>query len=80
MEGASIELIYVPLEGTILMLDDDGDYRTLTCVQGNGCTGCEFKRAAGKPQHPFCNAVACGDFERVDDNDVIFQEMKDKNQ
>lgn len=75
------EKIYVPLEGTIDLLTEDGIVH-LTCVEtyvtGNGCTGCYMKRGPGKPQHPFCNAIACGDFERLDEKDVIFQVIKSK--
>lgn len=79
MDGS--ELIYVPLDGTIDILTEDGIVQ-LTCVEcferGNGCTGCYWKRESGKPQYPFCNAIACGDFERMDEKDVIFQVIKSK--
>lgn len=75
------ELIYVPLDGTIRITTAEG-FVDLTCVRcferGNGCTGCYWKREPGKPQYSFCNAVACGDFERPDGEDVIFQVIKNK--
>ncbi len=75
------EPIYVPLDGTIDILTENGIVH-LTCVEcfegGNGCTGCYWKREPGKPQCPFCNAIACGDFERLDDKSVIFQVIKSK--
>lgn len=74
------ELIYVNLEDKVKVLDDEGGMVALTCVEGEGCTGCFFKRAPGKPQDNFCKAVACGDFERIDGRDVIFQHIKVKDE
>ena len=73
-------LIYTKLEEKLRVLDEEGNSVNLTCVEGDGCNGCYFKREPGKPQYPFCNAVACGDFERLDDRDVIFQQIKVKDE
>ena len=71
--------IYIPLEGTIRVTNEQGDWDELTCVLGeNSCYGCHFKREAGRPQYPFCKAVVCGAWERMDGNDVIFQQIKQK--
>jgi hypothetical protein len=75
-----IKTIYPRLNDRIRMLDEEGNIRYLTCVEGEGCNGCEFKREAGKPQHEFCQAVACGEYERMDALSVMFQEQKDKTQ
>lgn len=73
-----MESIYVPLDKTITMITDEGAVEHLTCVESTGCDGCEFKRNPGKPQHPFCKAVACGSAERLDCRSVIFQQIKVK--
>lgn len=78
MSQTFAEQIYYRVGQSFQMIDDIGSLVTLTCVEGEGCTDCEFKRAAGKPQHPFCKAVACGEYERIDDKSVIFEQQKVK--
>lgn len=72
------ELIYIPVDGQVRIINEDGDTEFLTCVEQDGCLACEFKRDPGKPQHAFCQAVACGEFERPDGKSVIFQHIKVK--
>lgn len=72
------ESIYVNIDKKIGILDNDGNPVTLTAVESDSCNGCWFKREPGKPQEPFCKAVACGDYERPDGKSVIFQEIKEK--
>lgn len=71
--------IYLQVEEKIRVMLDDGGYTYLTCLEGpSGCEDCYFKRAPGKPQKAFCNAVLCGAWERMDEKEVIFQEIKGK--
>lgn len=70
---------YHRLDETVRLMDEEGDLYTVMCVESDdGCDGCEFKRAPGKSQEPFCRATACGDYERVDGKSVIYQRVKIK--
>lgn len=71
-------LQYIHVGESIRLLDEDGSPFKVTCVEADGCDGCFFRRMPGKPQDPFCKAVACGDYERPDDKSVIFEEQKVK--
>lgn len=71
-------LQYIHVGESIRLLDEDGSPFKVTCVESDGCEGCHFRRMPGKPQDPFCKAVACGDYERPDDKSVIFEEQKVK--
>lgn len=69
--------IYPLIEERLRVMLDDGGFTYLTCVEGEaGCEGCYFKRMPGKPQYDFCKAVLCGAWERLDEKEVIFQEIK----
>lgn len=70
---------YHKLDSTVRIIDGEGDIFDVMCVEsGAGCDGCEFKRAPGKSQEPFCRATACGSYERIDGKDVIYQRVKVK--